>query len=160
MGRSEPAVPNDGAPHDLALLTRLAGEFLRQVPGGAGALSSAASLPPSGTGIAPGGVPLGAFGATAPASPLPVQAPVGAGPDDASLRALLAPPAAPKPPASGLPQSGFPAVGADPQAPQFYCAQPILRRFGLEATVRPSFAFYNTFADIDALAASVRKLAK
>ncbi|MBY0426816.1 MAG: cysteine desulfurase, partial [Cytophagales bacterium] len=28
-----------------------------------------------------------------------------------------------------------------------HCAQPILRRFGLEATVRPSLAFYNTCAD-------------
>ena len=25
-----------------------------------------------------------------------------------------------------------------------HCAQPILRRFGVEATVRPSLAFYNT----------------
>jgi cysteine desulfurase / selenocysteine lyase len=32
-----------------------------------------------------------------------------------------------------------------------HCAQPILRRFGLEATVRPSFALYNTMEDIDAL---------
>jgi len=32
-----------------------------------------------------------------------------------------------------------------------HCAQPILRRFGVEATVRPSFAFYNTCAEIDAL---------
>lgn len=32
-----------------------------------------------------------------------------------------------------------------------HCAQPILRRFGLEATVRPSLAFYNTKAEIDAL---------
>ncbi|OAN51247.1 aminotransferase class V [Paramagnetospirillum marisnigri] len=32
-----------------------------------------------------------------------------------------------------------------------HCAQPILRRFGLEATVRPSLAFYNTFEDLDAL---------
>jgi cysteine desulfurase/selenocysteine lyase len=39
-----------------------------------------------------------------------------------------------------------------------HCAQPILRRFGLEATVRPSLGLYNTFADIDALAAAVRKL--
>jgi cysteine desulfurase/selenocysteine lyase len=39
-----------------------------------------------------------------------------------------------------------------------HCAQPILRRFGLEATVRPSFAFYNTHADIDALAAAVRRI--
>jgi len=30
-----------------------------------------------------------------------------------------------------------------------HCAQPILRRFGLEATVRPSLAFYNTCEDID-----------
>ncbi len=32
-----------------------------------------------------------------------------------------------------------------------HCAQPILRRFGVEATVRPSLALYNTFEDIDAL---------
>ncbi|MDR3467899.1 MAG: family 2A encapsulin nanocompartment cargo protein cysteine desulfurase [Xanthobacteraceae bacterium] len=32
-----------------------------------------------------------------------------------------------------------------------HCAQPILRRFGLEATVRPSLALYNTTGDIDAL---------
>ena len=40
-----------------------------------------------------------------------------------------------------------------------HCAQPILRRFGLEATVRPSFAFYNTTDEIDCLLAVVRKLA-
>jgi cysteine desulfurase/selenocysteine lyase len=39
-----------------------------------------------------------------------------------------------------------------------HCAQPILRRFGLEATVRPSLAFYNTYGDIDALAAAVRRI--
>ena len=32
-----------------------------------------------------------------------------------------------------------------------HCAQPILRRFGLESSVRPSFALYNTTEDIDAL---------
>lgn len=32
-----------------------------------------------------------------------------------------------------------------------HCAQPILRRFGLESTVRPSLAFYNSCEDIDAL---------
>ncbi len=32
-----------------------------------------------------------------------------------------------------------------------HCAQPILRRFGLESTVRPSLAFYNTCDEIDAL---------
>jgi cysteine desulfurase / selenocysteine lyase len=30
-----------------------------------------------------------------------------------------------------------------------HCAQPILRRFGLESTVRPSLAVYNTFDEID-----------
>jgi cysteine desulfurase/selenocysteine lyase len=39
-----------------------------------------------------------------------------------------------------------------------HCAQPILRRFGLESTVRPSLAFYNTYAEIDWLAAVVRKI--
>jgi cysteine desulfurase/selenocysteine lyase len=39
-----------------------------------------------------------------------------------------------------------------------HCAQPILRRFGLEATVRPSLALYNTHADLDALATAVRKI--
>jgi cysteine desulfurase/selenocysteine lyase len=41
-----------------------------------------------------------------------------------------------------------------------HCAQPILRRFGLDATVRPSFALYNNFADIEALAAVVRRIAQ
>ena len=40
-----------------------------------------------------------------------------------------------------------------------HCAQPILRRFGLEATVRPSFALYNTHEDVDALIAAVRRIA-
>ena len=40
-----------------------------------------------------------------------------------------------------------------------HCAQPILRRFGVETTVRPSLAFYNTFGEIDQLATVVRRLA-
>ena len=39
-----------------------------------------------------------------------------------------------------------------------HCAQPILRRFGLEATVRPALAFYNTCADVDALVAALLRL--
>ncbi len=39
-----------------------------------------------------------------------------------------------------------------------HCAQPALRRFGLETTVRPSLALYNTCEDIDALLAAVRRL--
>jgi cysteine desulfurase/selenocysteine lyase len=40
-----------------------------------------------------------------------------------------------------------------------HCAQPILRRFGVETSVRPSLAFYNTFDEIDRLVQVVRKLA-
>jgi len=40
-----------------------------------------------------------------------------------------------------------------------HCAQPILRRFGVETTVRPSLAFYNTFDEIDKLVGIVRGLA-
>jgi cysteine desulfurase/selenocysteine lyase len=40
-----------------------------------------------------------------------------------------------------------------------HCAQPILRRLGLEATVRPSFAFYNTHDEVDTLVAAVHRLA-
>jgi cysteine desulfurase/selenocysteine lyase len=40
-----------------------------------------------------------------------------------------------------------------------HCAQPILRRFGVETTVRPSLAFYNTYDEIDRMVAVVRRLA-
>jgi cysteine desulfurase/selenocysteine lyase len=39
-----------------------------------------------------------------------------------------------------------------------HCAQPILRRFGVESTVRPSLAFYNTCADIDLLVTTLHRL--
>jgi cysteine desulfurase/selenocysteine lyase len=39
-----------------------------------------------------------------------------------------------------------------------HCAQPILRRFGLEASVRASLAPYNTCEDIDALVAALRRI--
>ncbi len=39
-----------------------------------------------------------------------------------------------------------------------HCAQPILRRFGLESTVRPSLAFYNTKAEVDALVHALEKI--
>jgi len=41
-----------------------------------------------------------------------------------------------------------------------HCAQPILRRFGVESTVRPSLAFYNTCLDVDRLVAVLHHLAK
>jgi cysteine desulfurase/selenocysteine lyase len=39
-----------------------------------------------------------------------------------------------------------------------HCAQPILRRFGLESTVRASLAPYNTREDLDALAAALQRI--
>jgi len=39
-----------------------------------------------------------------------------------------------------------------------HCAQPVMQRFGLPATARASFAFYNTFAEVDALVAAIRKV--
>ncbi|MDR3243848.1 MAG: cysteine desulfurase [Elusimicrobiota bacterium] len=39
-----------------------------------------------------------------------------------------------------------------------HCAQPILRHFGLEGTVRPSFAFYNSFEEIELLARTLTSL--
>jgi cysteine desulfurase / selenocysteine lyase len=39
-----------------------------------------------------------------------------------------------------------------------HCAQPILRRYGLESTVRPYLAFYNTCADVHALVNVLHRL--
>jgi len=39
-----------------------------------------------------------------------------------------------------------------------HCAQPILRRMGVESTVRPSLALYNTCEDLDALVAALLRL--
>jgi cysteine desulfurase/selenocysteine lyase len=39
-----------------------------------------------------------------------------------------------------------------------HCAQPILARFGLQSTLRPSFAFYNTRDEADVLVETLRKI--
>jgi cysteine desulfurase / selenocysteine lyase len=39
-----------------------------------------------------------------------------------------------------------------------HCAQPVMQRFGIPATARASFYFYNTLAEVDVLAAAVRKV--
>jgi cysteine desulfurase/selenocysteine lyase len=41
-----------------------------------------------------------------------------------------------------------------------HCAQPILRRFGLETTVRASLAFYNTCEEVDTMVAALKRLAR
>jgi selenocysteine lyase/cysteine desulfurase len=39
-----------------------------------------------------------------------------------------------------------------------HCAQPAIRHFGLETSVRPSLAFYNTREEVDALIRVLRQL--
>jgi cysteine desulfurase/selenocysteine lyase len=41
-----------------------------------------------------------------------------------------------------------------------HCAQPVMKRFGIPATVRASFYLYNTHAEVDALVASVQRVQK
>jgi len=41
-----------------------------------------------------------------------------------------------------------------------HCAQPVMDRFGVSATSRASFAFYNTLDEVDALIAGIRILQK
>ncbi|HXF67460.1 MAG TPA: cysteine desulfurase [Burkholderiales bacterium] len=41
-----------------------------------------------------------------------------------------------------------------------HCAQPVMARFGVPATSRASFAFYNTMAEVDALVAGIRRVQK
>ena len=41
-----------------------------------------------------------------------------------------------------------------------HCAQPVMKRFGVPATSRASFAFYNTLAEADALATGIREVQK
>ncbi len=39
-----------------------------------------------------------------------------------------------------------------------HCAQPVMQRFGIPATVRASFYLYNTFAEVDALVTGIRRV--
>ena len=39
-----------------------------------------------------------------------------------------------------------------------HCAQPVMDRFGVPATVRASLALYNTRADVDALVSALHKV--
>jgi cysteine desulfurase/selenocysteine lyase len=39
-----------------------------------------------------------------------------------------------------------------------HCAQPVMARFGVPATTRASFAFYNTRQEVDALVAGIHKV--
>lgn len=40
-----------------------------------------------------------------------------------------------------------------------HCAEPLMRRMGIEGTVRASFGLYNTFEEVDTLVAGIRRVA-
>ena len=79
---------------------------------------------------------------------------IGTAPDKASVLSFVLEGFAPEAVATVLDQHGI-AVRAG-----HHCAQPILRRFGLEATVRPSLALYNTHGEVDRLASVLTELAR
>lgn len=78
---------------------------------------------------------------------------IGTAPDKASVLTFVLDGYQPEQVGSALDKQGI-AVRAG-----HHCAQPILRRFGLEAAVRPSLALYNTHAEVDLLVAALRRLA-
>ena len=79
---------------------------------------------------------------------------VGTAPDKAGILSFVLDGYRPEDVGSALNASGI-AVRAG-----HHCAQPILRRYGLGATVRAALAMYNTHAEIDALASALRALTR
>ena len=41
-----------------------------------------------------------------------------------------------------------------------HCAEPLMRRLGVEGTVRASFAMYNTREEVDVLVSGIRRIVK
>lgn len=78
---------------------------------------------------------------------------IGTAPHKASVLSFVLDGVEPEAVGTALDQEGI-AVRAG-----HHCAQPIVRRFGYEGTVRASLAFYNTCADVDALIAALRSIA-
>jgi len=79
---------------------------------------------------------------------------VGTAPDKAAILSFVLDGYRPEDVGSALDAEGI-AVRAG-----HHCAQPILRRFGLAATVRAAPAMYNTHAEVDLLAATLHRLAR
>ena len=79
---------------------------------------------------------------------------IGTAPDKAAILSFVLAGYRPQEVGSALNSEGI-AVRAG-----HHCAQPILRRFGLEATVRVALAMYNTNAEVDLLAAALHRLAR
>ena len=79
---------------------------------------------------------------------------VGTAPDKAAILSFVLDGYCPEDVGSALDSKGI-AVRAG-----HHCAQPILRRFGLTATVRAAPAIYNTHAEVDLLATALHRLAR
>lgn len=77
---------------------------------------------------------------------------IGTAPDKAAVLSFIIDGISTEEIGSALSQEGI-AVRAG-----HHCAQPILRRFGLESTVRPSLALYNTREEIDALIVALKRI--
>ncbi|MGD0381459.1 MAG: family 2A encapsulin nanocompartment cargo protein cysteine desulfurase [Acidimicrobiales bacterium] len=78
---------------------------------------------------------------------------IGTAPHKASVLSFVLEGSTPEEVSQALNQEGI-AVRAG-----HHCAQPILRRFGLEATVRASLALYNTTDEVDRMVGVLRRLA-
>jgi cysteine desulfurase / selenocysteine lyase len=91
--------------------------------------------------------------ATSVLAPVPGVRLIGTAPDKASVLSFVMKGYSPEEVGQALNEEGI-AVRAG-----HHCAQPILRRYGLEATVRPSLAFYNTCDEVDTMISVLRRLA-
>jgi cysteine desulfurase/selenocysteine lyase len=78
---------------------------------------------------------------------------IGTAPDKASVLSFVLDGFEPEDVGKALDQKGI-AVRAG-----HHCAQPIVRHFGHESTVRASLAFYNTCAEVDTLVEALRQIA-
>ena len=90
--------------------------------------------------------------ATAALATIPGLRPIGTAAHKASVLAFVIPGIANEAVARHLDKQGI-AVRAG-----HHCAQPAIRHFGLESSVRPSLAFYNTREEVDALVFALRGL--
>jgi cysteine desulfurase/selenocysteine lyase len=77
---------------------------------------------------------------------------IGTAPDKASVLTFVLDGYRPDEVGSALDRDGI-AVRAG-----HHCAQPILRRYGLESAVRPSLAMYNTHGEVDQLVGALHRL--
>jgi cysteine desulfurase / selenocysteine lyase len=92
--------------------------------------------------------------AVAAMASIPGIRPIGTAPTKASVLGFVIPGIDNARIASQLDRQGI-AVRAG-----HHCAMPALRHFGVESTVRPSLAFYNTHSEVDALVEGLHRIAR